>query len=540
MILCILLYLPGLDQLPVLDRDEARYAQSSRQMLEQGDFVDVRFQNKTRYQKPVGIYWLQALSSAWFGEREKIWVYRLPSVLGATVSVLLLFWFGSQFFDRQKAFLASVLLGSCPLVVVEAHIATTDATLLVTVIAAQGALGLIYLHGRRDWKAAFLFWTAQGLGILIKGPLVPLVSVVTVSALAIYDRVHRRDLTWLLRLRPVMGVALLLLICAPWFVAIHIKSDGTYWIESFRRDFLAKIVSGQEMHGRPPGYYLVHLPFTFWPASVLALAIVPVIWRTAAQKEIIYCLAWMIPLWVIFELVPTKLPHYVLPLYPAAALLCGHGICESKSRMPRRFLLIPGVLIGVMCALVPVVLPYLMETSPGVLSILCMLMILAGLFLSVSWIIKNKPWLGVAGLVVVAWLFYTTMFCHVLPSLTPLWPSSMIAQIVRQYADKGTSLVAAGYHEPSLVFLLGGQVQLVSGEAAGLLMMSRANVLSIVADNQKDPFCAVISESETPITRIATLRSFYYTKGRWIDVDMYSNTACGYEPLMKGQLAPAK
>ncbi|HLS19033.1 MAG TPA: glycosyltransferase family 39 protein, partial [Paracoccaceae bacterium] len=86
--------LPGLHSLPVTDRDEARFAQSSKQMLETGKFIDIRLQEEPRWKKPVGIYWLQAASAKLFGEGAEagISAYRIPSVLGVVAAALLTAW----------------------------------------------------------------------------------------------------------------------------------------------------------------------------------------------------------------------------------------------------------------------------------------------------------------------------------------------------------------------------------------------------------------------------------------------------------------
>src|SRR5580698_8559061 len=91
-VLCVMLWLPGILSLPALDRDESRFAQSSRQMLDSGNFVDIRFGQVPRYKKPVGIYWMQAAATAPFRDHSHIWTYRLPSLLGGVVAVWLTFW----------------------------------------------------------------------------------------------------------------------------------------------------------------------------------------------------------------------------------------------------------------------------------------------------------------------------------------------------------------------------------------------------------------------------------------------------------------
>src|SRR2546423_11696000 len=135
---CLILYLPGLAAIPPLDRDEARFAQATRQMLDTGDFVRIRFQDEARNKKPIGIYWLQAAAVWAFSSAHSsaIWPYRLPSALAATAAVLLTFGFGARLFESRPAgFIAAVLTASALGVGVEAHLAKTDAALLAPIVA---------------------------------------------------------------------------------------------------------------------------------------------------------------------------------------------------------------------------------------------------------------------------------------------------------------------------------------------------------------------------------------------------------------------
>jgi 4-amino-4-deoxy-L-arabinose transferase-like glycosyltransferase len=147
-------FLPGFFQIPPVDRDEARFAQASKQMIESGDLVDIRFQDDVRYKKPVGIYWLQASVVAAAEKlglpqaRTRIWLYRIPSLIGAIGAVLLTYWTALAFVPRRYAFLAALMLAGSFLLGVEARLAKTDAMLLVTVLAAQGALARAYLACR--------------------------------------------------------------------------------------------------------------------------------------------------------------------------------------------------------------------------------------------------------------------------------------------------------------------------------------------------------------------------------------------------------
>src|SRR5580704_4823457 len=181
----LLLFLPGFFNIPPIDRDEARFAQATKQMVETGDFVDIRFQDDVRYKKPIGIYWLQAAAVETAsalglpGAQLRIWLYRVPSLIGAIGAVLLTYWTALAFVTRRGAILAGLIMGSSVLLGVEARLAKTDAMLLLTVVAAMGAMARVYLSWQRGedpahppWAWPAIFWTALAGGILLKGPLI--------------------------------------------------------------------------------------------------------------------------------------------------------------------------------------------------------------------------------------------------------------------------------------------------------------------------------------------------------------------------------
>src|SRR3954451_3815389 len=210
----LLAFLPGFFQIPPTDRDEARFAQATKQMLETGEYVDIRFQDEVRYKKPVGIYWLQvavvktAEALGVRNARQKIWLYRIPSLIGAVGAVLLTYWTALAFVSRRAALLAGLMMATSILLGVEARLAKTDAMLLMTAVATMGAMARIYLGERRTvpglagWTLPAIFWTALAAGILIKGPLIVMFVVLTIMALAVTDR----SVGWLTGLRPVAGL----------------------------------------------------------------------------------------------------------------------------------------------------------------------------------------------------------------------------------------------------------------------------------------------------------------------------------------------
>ena len=185
---------PGISSLPPVDRDEPRYETATTQMLASGDFTDIRYQNQPRYLQPAGVYWLQAIPTALFstpGHRQ-VWTYRLPSLFGAVVASMITAWAASLMFGSRVGLSAGVLLAACVSLGFEARIGKTDGALLASVVVAQFALMRAYLAERLQrppsWRVAAAFWAALGVGVLLKGPIVLLVSGLTVLALVVWDR----------------------------------------------------------------------------------------------------------------------------------------------------------------------------------------------------------------------------------------------------------------------------------------------------------------------------------------------------------------
>src|SRR5439155_13488984 len=176
----LLAFLPGFFQIPPMDRDEARFAQGTKQMVGSGDYVDIRYQDEVRYKKPVGIYWLQAgvvRTAVALGLPDAvttIWLYRIPSLAGAVGAVLLTYWTALAFVSRRAAVLAGLMMACSLMLGMEARLAKTDAALLAMIVAAYGAMGRIYLAPQRpaagsieSWTLPAMFWTAMAAGILI-------------------------------------------------------------------------------------------------------------------------------------------------------------------------------------------------------------------------------------------------------------------------------------------------------------------------------------------------------------------------------------
>jgi 4-amino-4-deoxy-L-arabinose transferase-like glycosyltransferase len=480
---CLLAFLPGFFQIPPVDRDEARFAQATKQMLETHEYVDIRFQDEVRYKKPVGIYWLQA-AAVKTGEalgvshaRTTIWLYRLPSLAGATLAVLLTYWTALAFVPRRAALVAALMMASSILLGVEARLAKTDAMLLFTSVAAMGAMARIYLAGRRTpavktgWSEPAILWTALAGGVLLKGPLILMFVGVTALTLSIVDRSAR----WLWSLRPFSGLAWLTLLVLPWFVAIVAKSGDSFFVEALGRDMLDKVTSGQEAHGAPPGYYFALFWVTFWPGSLLAGLAAPAVWKSRGEPGARFLLAWLVPCWIIFEAVMTKLPHYVLPLYPALAILIA-GILEPGGLSKTRWIVRGTIGWFLFPSAIAIVVLVGFIAFGGDLGLIAWpfsaAAVIFGLF---AWWLYDVDGAehSLLRAAIASVLIAITVYAVTFPSLPSLFPSAVIADEIRA-SDCADPHVAStyAYQEPSLVFLMGTQTRFTDGAGAADFLRS--------------------------------------------------------------------
>ena len=480
---------PGFATLPPVDRDEARFAQATRQMLASGDFIDIRFQDGPRYKKPVGIYWLQSAAVALTGQPEgaPIWRYRLPSALALLVAVLATARAAALFGGRQPGLFAGLMLGGAVLAGFEARLATTDAALLACVALAGGVLARLYRDatavafspgaGLRPARVA-LFWGALAVSVLVKGPIGPLVIGGAVAGLAAW---HRRA-GWLGALRPGWGLLALVLVVAPWYLAITLKAGGAFWAEALGRDLLGKVAEAQESHGAPPGSYLAALWLTFFPGSVMLAVSLPALWRARRAAWLALVLVWVLPLWLVLEASPTKLPHYVLPLYPALALALAQVWADVVQGGLRGWQWVLGGGLGLIAPLGLAAtgvfaarygaLPWAPLAAGGTVVALGAALAVAAVRRRLAGVVLVGLWAMGVGLVGGA--------VATLARVPALWPAQAVAGLAAATDCPAPVIFAARYAEPSLVFLSPGEVRFVTAPEAAAALASDPCALALV------------------------------------------------------------
>jgi len=537
-LLTLAMVLPGLASLPVIDRDEARYAQASVQMAESGDLLNIRFQDEARNKKPAGIYWLQTAMIKTFaqdGER-KIWAQRLPSVFGALMTILLLYWGGLKMVGRDTAFIGAALLAVSLIFVFEGHIAKTDALLCASTTAVFAALGRLRNGGGR--LEVWVFWIGLGLSIIIKGPIGLVLVILSMLSLLIWER----NLSWAKPLLNIGAILVFLLLWLPWAIAIFIATDGAFFVESLGNDLGGKVVSAQENHGAPPGTHLAVIALTLWPASlfllpglVYAVKAVRSGGNGTVPRTIRYCLAWAVPFWVLIEIMPTKLPHYALPVFPALCLMMGAAVFAmhhlgdfAKSRFISGLTFILAS-AGLLAGLLFVQSQYGESDTASLTYIICgtagLIAIVAGFS-----VLAGKVRIGFFATLLAGLILSGGTYSHILPELSAFRTSERLAAEVRALVPdvSADQIHSPDYAEPSFVYHMGTGIN-VKGEAPEF-----ADHAVIILDTRRD---TVMTDSRYLLEQAkrngnclktsSSLDGFNYSKGDAVSLVILRAGPCG-------------
>jgi 4-amino-4-deoxy-L-arabinose transferase-like glycosyltransferase len=322
----------------------------------------------------------------------------------------------------------------------------------------------------------------------------------------------------------------MLAIASPWFIAIQLATDGGFVRDAVGNDLLPKLIGGQESHGAPPGYYLALVSLTFLPASLVLWPALREAWADRIDAPTRALLAWAIPAWLLFEAVPTKLPHYVLPMFPALAILAARLLVRSaegeKTTLDglwSRVFALPWLVGSVALAAAPAAIGFVLDQRLDPAALALGLAALAAT-LAATVAAFRGCWLAATAIsAVTAWVLMSGTFGQVLPRLDPLWLGREAAELVAERAPgtKPESLASSGYAEPSLVFATGAPVRLIdAGVAARFLAESPGRVV-LIGREEQPAFQAALAASGARAEALDTLAGFNYSKGRWTTLTLY-------------------
>lgn len=319
---CYLLFFYGLGDIGLLGPDEPRYASVAREMHASGDYVTPRLLGEPWFEKPALLYWMEAIGYSAFGVNE--FSARFPSALAASICVFMTYAAGRRLWNRRTGLFAALILATSTGFFAFARAASMDMLLtacltvaLLAFLSGQSAAG----RARRLWF--YGFYCALGLGVLAKGPVALLLAF---TALAVYSVIRRRYREW--REWHPEGLALAILVAAPWYIACF-WVNGYAFIEMFFINHnLQRFASTIHGHDRPLYFYLPTLLMLTFPWTFM---MIPAFRRKFDTTDRLLLLWAVVPI-VIFSFAGSKLPGYILPSIPPIAMLCGRAIERSSSR----------------------------------------------------------------------------------------------------------------------------------------------------------------------------------------------------------------
>lgn len=535
------LFLLGNGRHSLWDRDEARFAAASRQMLASGDWVVPRLNDTNRYDKPILIYWLQAAAMKLTGPNET--GARLPASIAGAFTVLMIYLLGLGLgAGRRGALLAAVMAMSAGLLFLVSKASTTDSVLVATFVAMM----LLHWEQRNrgfSWGRHVAFWAVAGLSALVKGPIFLFVFLAIVCEWVwntiLASRSPTPDSPSTIRdsrftthvLRIGAGLVVFVAICLPWAIAVQHATDGKFIKVAFGHHVLERMTTPLEGHKGPPVYYIPVILIGIFPWSAVALIALRYAWSARALPQIRFLWCWLLPAFVVFSFVSTKLPHYMAPLLPAIALMSGLWFQSHTENMFARgwwragAVLVSAIGLAAMGALIGILWFLKYQTILAPVLLLAFAIGFGSCKGAWEWW-RQRPssaltmWAGtMLAVAVIAMLW-------LLPAFESTRPSKTLIGWVKKNAPPNTRLVAAEFREPSLVFYWGGEVMMPGNkrpEVVAAALMEPAPTALIAPRERWEKIEAKIPPNAPKPTVRFTGRYFIMHDAKWREMVIVGN-----------------
>ena len=519
------------------DRDEPRFSEATVEMIHSGNHLVPTFNGQLRPDKPILIYWLMSLPVRIFGPTE--FACRFFAPVGAALACLLTYYLSFNLFGTGTGLLAMAVLATTPLLLIPGTAATTDAVLLAMMVAAFALFEVGLREGLRKVHTLAL-GLVLGAALLIKGPVGLVIPVLGIIGILVFGR--RFSAAWAKYLLP--SILLGIVIFLAWAIPANEATGGEFLRRGIGYHVFARTFRPIDSHG---GNYLLFLPFyipvvilaffpwtLFLPASLSALAA----GRIAGERGRYFLLGWIIPTFFLMSIVSTKLPHYILPIWPAFALAVAGTIkaAEEGALAPRditwlvrgRWLFgVIGVVGGAGLVVAPWLVPALAFSPPGsdpgspglawsMAGLGCVLLVMTFFGLRECSAKRYRSTAAILAAGAIALMFTITILG--LPVVERFKVSKPLADAIRSQTAADVPVAQFDYDEPSLIFYLGRRHLKAVGNAAAVTAWAKEPRPGVLILSRKA--LDVIESKKGPLglKEIASARGFNYSYGKWVDL----------------------
>jgi 4-amino-4-deoxy-L-arabinose transferase-like glycosyltransferase len=508
------------------DRDEPEYAQVVMEMVESGDYVVPTLNSQMWFEKPPLFYWMMSIPVRIFGPTE--FACRFISAIGVGTTCLLTFIIGRKLVGTEAGLWTMPILASTLLVLVIGTAAITDALLLSFIVAVMAIL-MISAKSGMSFIHIILMGGAIGLGILTKGPI-GLMPIPAIAAILFFDRKNRNNTGQYIR-RIAVSLAIGAVIFLIWAIPVNIITNGEFFRVFVGQDIINRALRPMESHGGNSllfmPYYLLDIVVGFFPWTLhLPGAFSAVIGgRVGGKYGRVYLLSWIIPCVILMTLAATKLPHYIIFIWPALSLAVAGTISAAKKNrlIPRDIAWLrrgvwffgpQALIMSLFLMIAPFFIPIPGLLWPGMASGSVLLsMTITAVYYHRSGKFSMSAAVLLGGMIV----FHVPLLLGVFPAIEYVKVSPHIAREVNSMVEKNVPVATYQYSEPSLNFYLVKPTEYLdsSNDVIAWVKQSKPGVLIIPKQ-----YLIEIEQQHgiLPLDQIASRKGFNYSMGEILEL----------------------
>ena len=330
---------------PLFNLDEGAFSEATREMLLNHDFITTYLNGDLRFDKPIFIYWFQALSVSIFGLNE--FALRLPSAIAGTFWAIGIYWFVKRLFDEKSAIFSAFFMVTALQIGLIAKAAIADSLLNMFIAFSMFSL-FIYIKEKNE-KYLLLSFAFIGFGFLTKGPVAVLVPLATYF---IYMAIKKDIKTFFKDIFNLKGIAIFLIIALPWYIAEYMAQGQKFIDGFFLKHNIGRFEHGLEKHTGSIFYFVPVLLLGLLPWTSLLIKYFVNLKDKLKQKDDFFLFGsiWFFFVFIFFSFAGTKLPHYVIYGYTPLFIFMGLYFKEIKSQF---LLSLPLILFTIVLLFLP-------------------------------------------------------------------------------------------------------------------------------------------------------------------------------------------